>query len=291
MPDILFSVIIPVYNRETHIARAIASILAQEDARLEIIVVDDGSTDRTAEVVKAITDARVKYHYQENKERGAARNTGIAHASGDFITFLDSDDEFLPGHLSGAKKFIEQNAAYKVFCTMFRTVYENKTVIHPLPPDIRRKLIRENFLSCNGVFLSAEIVRELKFNEDRTMAGLEDWEYWLRIASRYAMTGTGAVTSQMNHHDGRSVLQTSRESIERRFAAFYRHVYSDPVILSFYHNQMHLLKAGCETYIALHLAMTGTNKGAAIRHLAKGLFYSPSIIFKKRFYAILKRIA
>lgn len=290
MNELKFSVVIPVYNRENRIEGAIRSVLAQDYGNFEIIVVDDGSTDNTAAVIKSMADQRVKYIYQENRERAAARNTGTKNASGDFITFLDSDDEFLSNHLSTMNDFIRARPGEKVICSSFKVIAENKIILNYMPEDIPARLIRENFLSCNGVFLAAAVAKENLFNEDRDMSGLEDWELWLRIASKYKMTGTGKITSQMNHHDGRSVLQTSRANIEQRFLAFYSHVLKNPSVTGFYKNKMHLLKAGCETYIALHLAMTKKNRAAAFRHLFRGICFSPAMIFKRRFYAIIKRI-
>jgi glycosyltransferase involved in cell wall biosynthesis len=290
MPDMKFSVIIPVFNREDRIRKAVQSVLDQQDASFELIIVDDGSTDNTAQIVKEFADPRVHYFFQENRERAAARNTGIKNSSGDYITFLDSDDEFLPGHLSEVKTFITAHPSFKVFCTSFKVVSDKKTTINIMPDDIRLELIGENFLSCNGVFLETALTRNFMFIEDRSMSGLEDWELWLRIAAENKMVGNKAVTSQMNNHDDRSVLQTNRENIEERFESFYKHVLMNPQINQFYKGKIHLLKAGCETYIALHLALTKKYRGAAIKHLLRGIRYSPAIIFKRRFYAILKRI-
>lgn len=289
-PDMKFSIVIPVYNREKQVSQAIRSVLEQRYENFEIIVVDDGSTDKTADAVKAFPDPRVRYIYQENKERAAARNNGTLNSTGDYITFLDSDDEFLPDHLQTVHNFISANASYEVFCTSFRVVSDKKTILNIMPTDIRSKLIRENFLSCNGVFLSAAIARQHLFNEERSMSGLEDWELWLRIAASHEMKGNEAVTTQMNHHENRSVLQTSRENIEQRFETFYRHVLMNPGINRFYKGKMQLLQASCETYIALHLALAKKYRGAAFKHLLRGVSHSPAIIFKRRFYAILKHI-
>ena len=89
-----FSIIIPTYNREKLIGRAIKSVLNQSFEDFEIIVVDDGSKDRTEDVVNSFKDERIKYIYQENAERSVARNKGIKNASGQWICFLDSDDYF-----------------------------------------------------------------------------------------------------------------------------------------------------------------------------------------------------
>lgn len=85
----MISVIIPFYNRDRYLAEAIESVLNQTYTNIELILVDDGSTDKSAEIARSYP---VKYHYQTNMGIGAARNTGISLATGDFFAFLDSDD-------------------------------------------------------------------------------------------------------------------------------------------------------------------------------------------------------
>ena len=96
--DLLISCIVPVYNGARFLAQAIDSILAQTRVDLEIIVVEDGSTDRTPDVAKGYGD-RVKYVRQENAGPAAARNRGVAEARGEFIAFLDADDTWAPAKL------------------------------------------------------------------------------------------------------------------------------------------------------------------------------------------------
>jgi glycosyltransferase involved in cell wall biosynthesis len=96
-----FSIIIPTFNRAHLIARAIESVTNQDFPDWEMIIVDDGSSDTTGDVVRIFSerDPRISYHYSENQGAAAARNLGSSFASGRYFTFLDSDDEYLPGHL------------------------------------------------------------------------------------------------------------------------------------------------------------------------------------------------
>ncbi|SDE24040.1 Glycosyl transferase family 2 [Paracoccus isoporae] len=102
-----FSIVIPAYNRADKIGRTLQSCLAQTEPDFEIVVVDDGSMDGTADRVEAIDDSRIRCIRQENAGASAARNRGVSAARGRFIAFLDSDDEFLPEKLSRFRAAIE----------------------------------------------------------------------------------------------------------------------------------------------------------------------------------------
>ncbi len=112
----IFSVIIPTYNRAHLVTRSIQSVLNQTFSQFELIVVDDGSTDNTDAEVKSIKDIRIRYIYQENRGRSAARNTGVTHAKGLYITFLDSDDEALPEWLEHFAQEFEKPGTSVVCC-------------------------------------------------------------------------------------------------------------------------------------------------------------------------------
>jgi glycosyltransferase involved in cell wall biosynthesis len=112
----LFSVVIPAYNRARVIGRAIGSVLAQTLAEFELIVVDDGSADGTREVVQGVGDPRVRYHFQENAGRSAARNEGARLARGAYLTFLDSDDEVSPEWLATLTREFEHDGTGVVCC-------------------------------------------------------------------------------------------------------------------------------------------------------------------------------
>ena len=114
------SVIIPTYNRVHYLGEAIESILNQDiqDCQIEIIVVDDGSTDNTKEVVRKFGD-RVRYIYQDNGGAGPARNRGINEATGEWISFLDSDDRWLPGKLSLQFRILDAFPGYNAIHSEF----------------------------------------------------------------------------------------------------------------------------------------------------------------------------
>ena len=112
---VFFSVVLPTFNRSNFITGAINSLLNQTYDDWELIIVDDGSTDNTKKVVEQFSkkDSRIKYHYQKNSERSAARNNGINKTKGNYICFIDSDDLYEEGYLNALHKFIQKNESKK----------------------------------------------------------------------------------------------------------------------------------------------------------------------------------
>ncbi|MCQ2113713.1 MAG: glycosyltransferase family 2 protein [Bacteroidaceae bacterium] len=115
----MFTVVIPLYNKEHSIAHTLKGVLAQTFQDFEIVIVDDGSTDNSANVVKQFTDERIHLIHQENAGVSAARNKGIAEAKGEYIAFLDADDEWLPNHLEELNNLIVEFPQCKARCTSY----------------------------------------------------------------------------------------------------------------------------------------------------------------------------
>ncbi len=118
--SIRFSVIIPLYNKERYILRTIQSILNQSYEAFELIVVNDGSKDKGPELVKTISDSRIRLINQPNGGESAARNKGIQNANYEYVAFLDADDEWHPDFLYQIKKAIQQFPNQNVFATNYQ---------------------------------------------------------------------------------------------------------------------------------------------------------------------------
>ncbi len=119
----LVSAIIPVFNGEQYLSQAIESVLAQDYRPLEIIVVDDGSTDRTAKIAQSYES--VTYLYQPNQGNGKARNLGIQSSGGEFISFLDSDDRWMPNKLSLQMKYLLEHPEIGFVIAHMRAVLDD----------------------------------------------------------------------------------------------------------------------------------------------------------------------
>lgn len=128
----MVSVIIPVYNREKTIKKAIASVLDQTWNDLEVIVVDDGSMDNSANEIKSMKDTRIKYIYQENAGACVARNHGLDLAQGDFIAFHDSDDVWHEDKLEKQLNKLNETGADIVFCKLNEIKADGQTVLLPM---------------------------------------------------------------------------------------------------------------------------------------------------------------
>jgi glycosyltransferase involved in cell wall biosynthesis len=113
--DILFSIVIPTYNRGHLIDETIKSVLKQTYQNYEIIIVDDGSTDNTQQLINTFSDKRIKYYKKNNEERSIARNFGLNKAKGNYVYLLDSDDIIYSHHLKTAFEFINKSNKVDAF--------------------------------------------------------------------------------------------------------------------------------------------------------------------------------
>lgn len=136
------SVVIPLYNKEKSIAQSLKSVLDQTYTNFEIVVVDDGSTDKSVEVVKDIGDEKIKLFCKENGGPGSARNYGAQHALADWLVFLDADDELLPNALVTFAEVIEKHSDVDIYdANKIILIKENKTLqYHPLEGYVKNPL-------------------------------------------------------------------------------------------------------------------------------------------------------
>jgi len=183
------SVVIPTFNRASSIERALQSVLSQTRPAQEIIVVDDGSTDHTAAMIRANYSDKVVYHYQSNHGVSHARNVGVRMASGNWIAFLDSDDEWLPDKLQAQISLLQQHADYQ-FCHTDEIWIRNGIRVNPMNKHgksggyIFEKCLPLCVISPSSVLMHKSIFNTLGWF-DETLPACEDYDYWLRYCSRY----------------------------------------------------------------------------------------------------------
>ncbi|MDY0041644.1 MAG: glycosyltransferase [Desulforhabdus sp.] len=147
------SVIIPAYNHERFIATTVDSVLRQTHADLELIVIDDGSTDRTGAIVQAIEDPRIKYLYQNNQDAYNALNKGIALATGDFVAILNSDDVYAPNRLERLLRLQKETNAQCLFTDVIPIDDEGRALSDPeFGWNIWHQKNRDFYFKCHDLY-------------------------------------------------------------------------------------------------------------------------------------------
>ncbi len=191
MIEELVSVIIPVYNRENTINRAIDSVLSQTYSNMELIIVDDASTDCTVEKIHSCQDNRIRLICQ--KEHGGAnkaRNIGIANAKGDYIAFQDSDDEWLPDKLTMQINYMKKCASMVCYCAFYSYDGNEKKII-PLDytntekygKNLKETLKKENSVGTPTLVMHKSILDGMpEKGFDETLPRLQDYDFVIRLA-------------------------------------------------------------------------------------------------------------
>ncbi len=183
----MISVIMPVYNRENTVTDAVNSVLGQTYSDLELIIVDDGSDDRSKERISSIHDTRLRYVYEANSGACAARNAGIDLARGDYIAFHDSDDMWHADKLEKEYQALIENKADLVFCKLVRNDPDGKKVFLP-------EHMENGFLSpvrnLFGIGTQTLLGRKEVFDDcrfDTSMPRFQEFELLLRISEKYSI--------------------------------------------------------------------------------------------------------
>ena len=234
MSNPLVSIIIPAYNSEKYIAETLTSVLSQAYRPIEIIVVDDGSTDKTAKILKGCqtdktnesSEINLTYIYQQNSGPSKARNTGIKAAKGEYIAFLDADDLWTKTKLEKQVNYMTNNSDVSlVFGDM--SVFDSKGIIidssfkkygYPQCDEGRKvlnafeNLLERNYISTGTVFLKKGCFNKAGYFDESIRHG-EDYDLWLRVSLMYEIGCIPEVLRLKRMHD--SNLSKSEESFYR----------------------------------------------------------------------------
>lgn len=198
----LVSVIIPCYNSAAHISEAIDSVLAQDYSNIEVIVVDDGSTDNSIDILRQFGD-KIIVLQQANQGPAAARNAGMRIANGQFIAFNDSDDLWLPGKLTAQISYLQQHPDIGL-CYCGWAIWHGETSLEQISAQLAStgqaataedtyysgwlylKLLKDSVIHTITAVLRRDVIDNIgMFNTDYRIG--EDHDLWLRISQRYQM--------------------------------------------------------------------------------------------------------
>lgn len=215
------SVVVPAYNSENYIAEAIQSILDQNYPNTEILVINDGSTDNTMQVLQAF-DGQVKVIEQVNSGSAVARSNGMQHSTGDYIAFLDSDDIWLPNKLESQVNFLESHAEFgMVFSNWSCWTPDDQGVFHrrnfsqdkkedarPMSGWLFGQLIDDCIVWTSTVLMRREVFENIG-QFDSTLRRGQDYDYWLRASTKYKIHKLDDIHAVYRIHDA-SVTRTPK---------------------------------------------------------------------------------
>lgn len=206
----LVSIVIPTFNRKRFVCEAIESCLAQTYQNCEVIVIDDGSTDGTGDHLIAEYGDRIRYIRQENQGPAIARNRGIGEARGEYLHFLDADDQLLAQKVETCLRLFLQHSDIDVLHSYYQFVAgDGRTHIETSPfpsfsDDIFCQLLRltGNHILISSTMIRTAVVREIGgFEHDPEFRSAEDWDLFLRLASKYKFYGLNERLVYRRMHD------------------------------------------------------------------------------------------
>jgi glycosyltransferase involved in cell wall biosynthesis len=211
-----WSIVIATYNRAKYLPDALCSVFAQGVAGMQVIVVDDGSTDGTRDVVSRF-GGRVQYVYQENRGPSAARNRGICLARGEFISFLDSDDVWLPGKMRLERELFESHPEADVVATDNDSWIEGRLFVESsfrsiglelgrsgprlLPPDLHDWVEGKLFATCCLTLRRSALWRLGSEPFDPSLQSFEDWDFEVRMLRRCRVLVVPRVMASVRRFD------------------------------------------------------------------------------------------
>lgn len=211
------SILIPTYNRATYLPAAIQSALDQTYRDLDVIVVDDGSTDTTTDVVRSISDTRLCYLYQENRGVGAALNSAWRASSSEFVAMLGSDDVMLPHQIETLLPFVEQNSALGL-------VYARAQAMDSRGNDLPQILGGSlkfpdkplaSVLYANTICSIAALIRRRAIEESNglnpTLTANEDWDLWIRLAEHWEIQYVDEILARYRLHEQSLTAKNSQQ--------------------------------------------------------------------------------
>jgi glycosyltransferase involved in cell wall biosynthesis len=218
----------PSYNRAGFIAEALDSVLSQGFPGLEVVVVDDGSTDGTLEVLSRYED-RVRVHRQPNAGQSATVNRAVGLARGEYVALIDNDDAWLPGKLARQVPILDADPGAAILYAALEVMDgEGRTVPDPRPPrrtpsgEVLGDLLDENFMRTPTVIFRRKLFLEAG-GYDTSLRYTNDWDMWLRLATGRRVIRDPVVSARYRLH-GEQLVKNRRPLAEERVRVLERHL-------------------------------------------------------------------
>lgn len=260
------SVVIPTFNRRELVVQSIESVLAAQ-GDVEIVVVDDGSSDGTAELLGALYGDRIRLLVQANKGRSCARNAGVVVAEGDYVCFLDSDDLWEPWHVrqfASASSTQQAGHVYSAPVALWNPVTGASTRVRRRSPfrtrDLREASLVGTVLPLEGLFIPREIVQKIGGFDER-LSGSEDWEFLVRLVRSAPIACLSCPSVRARKHEGRSMADVEWDITWRKRAASVVSARGERILSA---RDLALVQAGTARYCAARLYEAGRMREARL---------------------------
>lgn len=290
----LISVIIPVYNGEKTIKQTIDSVLKQTFSDFELIVINDGSTDSTLDILASIQDPRLKVFSYPNAGQPASRNRGIAHAIGEYISFIDADDLWTSDKLETQLKALQNNPQAAVAYSSTNWIDESGQFLRQgaymnCQGYVYAQLLLNDFVeSGSNPLIAAYALREVG-DFDGSLSNAHDWDMWLRLAMRYHFVCVPSpqilyrISPKSMSSNLRGMEVSSLQVIERCLAQ----------TSSLEHLKQDILgnRYKCLTFSAIEKLSGGLRGLTALRFLCHSVRNDPALLRTRVIWKILFKIA
>ncbi|MBI5075478.1 MAG: glycosyltransferase family 2 protein [Nitrospirae bacterium] len=295
------SVIIPTYNRAPLLREAISSVLCQTYDDFELIIVDDGSTDNTHDVIDEFSSPKIRYFYHCNQGRSRARNWALGEARGEFIAFLDSDDMFMPNKLQKQVAFFDNNSEFGMLYSSARVIDDNGNEIFnpgdwngtkPYYLATDSGWLYPNIAFCpRTVVLPTVMVRKevmvVVGGFDEKMHRFEDTDMWRRISKVFKICAISEPLCIIRTHAGNKM-----ESTDRVYASIHYYVtkiFREDRVSPFYFKHLGASK------LYLHYALAifennGLNRSESARFFLQSFRYCPPYFLAHTIYSCIRRL-
>lgn len=290
----LVSVIIPAYNAEETLLETIQSVLSQTFTDLEILIIDDGSSDNTVAIARAVQDPRVRVYTFKNGGAAMARNRGIAHSTGEFLSFIDSDDLWTPNKLEKQLDALQHMPDAGGVYSWTLIMNESGEKFYPgncesYSGDVYAHLLLSNFIGSGSNMLVRRTASDTIGGFDTTLHSHEDWDYYLRLSQNWLF----AVVSepQILYRKREDSVCSNFEVMERYIFILHDKMFSTaPYSLRYLEPQSRAKKYEFLSQIALTHISSWQDCRRAIRTLSKAAALHPPLLRTRRFQILVFKL-
>lgn len=291
MKSSLISVIIPAYNAEKTIAKTINSVLAQTYADFELIVIDDGSQDTTLEIIKNISDSRLKLFSYPHQGHSAGRNRGLSHAVGEYISFIDADDLWTPDKLEAQFQALQTHPEAAVAYSWTNFIDQDDRFLRSgsyinVQGEVYSRLLGTNFIEngSNPLIRREALTAVGKFDE--TLITSPDWDMWLRLAARYSFVCVEA--PQILYRVSTHSVSANVRGMEKSCLRILNRNFAEAPI------EIQPLKGACFSNFYLYLSLRNLEVSqsrwsslASLRYLAQAVKYDCSLPRRRTYLTLM----